>query len=751
MKTTNRSFDLPLGWPARQAGATIVAGAMLLLALLFASGVEARNPDLSYWTQNLSEGVAETEPGENDFAPEIVVDGTTVHVLWLTQNGDYSGHKIFYRRSLDNGVTWGATQLLLEHGDMVTNSTYKRMVVIDGTVHIAFGYYAGSWYGVLGYLRSTDNGASFEALRDLYTAGNAYHVYDVRLATSHGKLSIGFRVQANWKVDNAYHVLNSNDRGENFVTRTAYSTSSGSSWNVADLYRTDNGIYVAYTDSYYYYGLQYGRLYLAASTDAGQTFHSTQLSVPSLNGAHKTYPLQDSHYVPKIAVSGDNVSVIWNGLDDTDQHAIFVRRSTDAGMTFEDPLNLTDGLLDEGQSFQQGQETIAAHGNYVYVVYVTSAGDVQMQRSNNGGASFESSQELSRRGLPYLEDNAWPVIQTDPSVTNGSGVHLFWCVPTHVSSSDGGTTFSRPARVSPYFSYGGTLSSRATAPQMAVGADGKVHVIHRSRYYANDFGGYGDFDIHYRRLDRAPYANGGNNALHLHTDRDVSRFDNMQVRASEHINFSNEMTGEIWVRPYPGGETTGSSSAIKPVFFKAEQDFRTAYAVQTRDWYGERQAQAEIRTTDGTFYVNANDGTGLVPDNAWSHLAFTYDVAGGSDNLKLYLNGELVATATATGSLATGDGLLFVGRYGIWDVAEMRLWSRALTQEEVQANRYTALRAGTPGLKAYYRFRNTTRDFSGFGNDGILMYQETYLAQDFIIEPDYFHAMLPILDLLLVE
>jgi hypothetical protein len=751
MRTTSHPFDLPHGRVARQAGARIAGVAMLLLVVLFSGLGEARNPDLSDWTQNLSEGAASSEPGEDDFAPEVVVVGTTVHVMWLTQNGDYTGHKLYYRRSLDNGNTWQEEQLLLEHGDMVTSKTYKRMVVIDGTVHIAFGYYAGSWYGVLGYLRSLDNGASFEPLRNLYTAGNAYHVLDVRLATSHGKLTIGFRVQANWKVDNAYHVLNSDDHGETFVTRTVYSTDSGNGWRVVDLQRTESGIYVAYTDSDYYYGLIYSRLYLAVSTDGGQAFTSTMMSIPSLNGHHKTYSLQDEHYVPKIAMTGNHVYVIWNGLDGADQHGVFVRRSTDAGATFEDARNLTEGLLDDGQSLQQGHETIAAQGDHVYAVYVTSTGDVQLRRSGDGGANFEPPQELSRRQLPFLEDNAWPVVQTDPSVADGSSVHLFWCVPTQVSSTDGGGSFTRPARVSPYFSYGGTLTSRATAPQMAVGPDGKLHILHRSRYYSNDFGGYGDFDIFYRRLDRAPFASGGNNALHLFSDRDAAHFDNMQVRASEHINFTTSMTGEIWVRPYPDGETTGSTSAIKPVFLKSEQDFHNAYALQTRDWYGARQAQAEIHTTDGTFHVNPDDATGLVPDNEWSHLAFTYDAGGGNDNLKLYLNGELIASTTASGELATGDGLLLIGRYGSWDVTEMRLWDKALAAQELQAGMFTALRQGTPGLKAYYRFRNTSRDFSGNRNDGILMYRETYVTQDFISELNDIQALLPILNLLFDE
>ena len=103
---------------------------MLLLIMVLCSPSEARNPDLSDWTRNLSEGVASSELGEDDFAPEIVVVGTTVHVMWLTQNGDYTGHKLYYRRSLDNGTTWQDEQLLLEHGARIDPVTGQDSIFI---------------------------------------------------------------------------------------------------------------------------------------------------------------------------------------------------------------------------------------------------------------------------------------------------------------------------------------------------------------------------------------------------------------------------------------------------------------------------------------------------------------------------------------------------------------------------------------------------------------------------------------------
>ena len=58
------------------------------------------------------------------------------------------------------------------------------MVVVGETVHIAVPYYNGSWYGVLGYLVFTHNDASFNPIRVLDNAANAWHVHDVLVAAS---------------------------------------------------------------------------------------------------------------------------------------------------------------------------------------------------------------------------------------------------------------------------------------------------------------------------------------------------------------------------------------------------------------------------------------------------------------------------------------------------------------------------------------------------------------------------------------
>ena len=706
--------------------------ALLAVSFLLVTGLaEAKTPDNSFWTRNLSESVAPEELGELDQAQEIEVVGSTVHAMWITTEAVTNARKLYYRRSTDNGATWEAKQLLFTEDDINTDLSYKRMVVTGNTVHIAVNYTEGgsSWYGVLGYLRSIDNGGSFEPIRILFQAASPWKVLDVRVTASDGKVTIGCRNQYNAGVTNDFSIYNSDDGGATFSKRTVYSTVTGSNWTVYDLHRIGDKIYVLYADGYTMYQLQYRRLYLAASSDAGAHFTVNQISVPSLDGEDKAEPPQNGHYVPKIAGVGNTVSVIWSGLDDEDKKSVFFRRSVDSGVTFGAALNLSKGLLPEDKAIANGQETLAAKGSYVYALFVSTAQNVYFRRSVDSGVTFLDMQELTKPGTTYINVGWRPVIKTDPTVASGEKVHVLWVRPTYCVSTDGGATFTRPQLVSPHFSYGGILTNGADRPQMVMGEDGKVHFVVEGKYLSST--GYGDVDVFYRGMSPAPAPSAGSNAIHLYSNRGEYRWDNMQVPASEYLNFSTEMSGEVWVRPSAGGDAI--NGAYQPVFQKVEQsDFTNfPYSLETfPGYYGQRQARVMIYTTSGRVILTPTGATGLVPDDSWSHLAFTYKATGGANNLKLYMNGQLIATATATGNLATGNGLLFVGRYGIYDVTELRLWNRELSQSELAANMYRSLSGSEPGLSAYYTFKNTTKDITGHGNDGILMYQEQYINQD---------------------
>ena len=80
---------------------------MLAVLALLAGHAEARNPDLSDKVINLSGLPGDETPGEkwDDAYQEIVVVGSTVHVVWWTVRYLIS-EQLYYRRSIDGGQTW---------------------------------------------------------------------------------------------------------------------------------------------------------------------------------------------------------------------------------------------------------------------------------------------------------------------------------------------------------------------------------------------------------------------------------------------------------------------------------------------------------------------------------------------------------------------------------------------------------------------------------------------------------------------
>ncbi|MDB9871405.1 DUF1565 domain-containing protein, partial [bacterium] len=118
-----------------------------------------------------------------------------------------------------------------------------------------------------------------------------------------------------------------------------------------------------------------------------------------------------------------------------------------------------------------------------------------------------------------------------------------------------------------------------------------------------------------------------------------------------------------------------------------------------------------------------------ITDNIWHHVAATYNANGGSNNLKVYVDGQLEGQSTKTayfnvddfkiGTNNDGDGEFFNGYMDM-----MRIWNIDLTQEEIQENMYSDVPTINYGLLSDWRFNsgngNMAFDHSGNGNHGTI-------------------------------
>ncbi|MCC2545398.1 PKD domain-containing protein [Hymenobacter sp. BT175] len=111
--------------------------------------------------------------------------------------------------------------------------------------------------------------------------------------------------------------------------------------------------------------------------------------------------------------------------------------------------------------------------------------------------------------------------------------------------------------------------------------------------------------------------------------------------------------------------------------------------------------------------------------NTWYHVAATYD----GSAMKLYVNGQLDATLSVSGNAAASGVFTFGRNYDgnrmlSGSLDELRVWTRALTTAEIQANA-CAVSATAPGLEGYWPCNEGTGtvalDVSGHGHLGTLL------------------------------
>jgi hypothetical protein len=163
-------------------------------------------------------------------------------------------------------------------------------------------------------------------------------------------------------------------------------------------------------------------IYFKRSTDSGCTFGST-INLGNQKGGSID---------PKIAVSGDNVYVVWEHTP-RNNGAIYFARSTDNGATFSSSENLANNTGFNG--FPQ----VAVSGSNVYVVWHDAAHGIFFARSTDNGATFSSSENLgSNTGV-----NGFPQV-----AVSGSNVFVVWHDAAHgiflARSTDNGATFGSP-------------------------------------------------------------------------------------------------------------------------------------------------------------------------------------------------------------------------------------------------------------------------------------------------------------------
>ncbi|HEX8183950.1 MAG TPA: sialidase family protein [Blastocatellia bacterium] len=208
----------------------------------------------------------------------------------------------------------------------------------------------------------------------------------------------------------------STDQGETFTEPLNISRSSGEAFEPEIAVDPGNAINVAWEDS----ATGVNSIMFSRSTDEGKTF-STPLRV-----SKGTDPATEAH----IASDGaGRLSVVWVQGTEEEKQAYY-SRSTDGGLTFSDPVNLSNTA---GASISK--PLIATFRDIVYVAYQNEARrdmQVYLTKSEDAGVSFSSPVQVSNA------DNSKGRAHSAAMVVDSRGVlHIVWIDASIVGNDEG--------------------------------------------------------------------------------------------------------------------------------------------------------------------------------------------------------------------------------------------------------------------------------------------------------------------------
>jgi hypothetical protein len=162
-------------------------------------------------------------------------------------------------------------------------------------------------------------------------------------------------------------------------------------------------------------------IFFKRSSNAGTSF-GKEINLSNNNGFSEH---------PQLATSGNNVYVVWADNSLSANREILFARSTDGGISFGNPKNLSN---DKGDSYNQ---EIFAFEDNVYVVWLdkedtnnteNTKGRILLKSSPDGGSSF--GQTLDLGGDSNANDNSFPKV-----TAYNNHVYVIWNVEQEIEKS----------------------------------------------------------------------------------------------------------------------------------------------------------------------------------------------------------------------------------------------------------------------------------------------------------------------------
>ncbi|CAN5558527.1 hypothetical protein BH10BAC5_BH10BAC5_21100 [soil metagenome] len=327
-------------------------------------------------------------PGYLSFSRSIATTNNVVHTVWHDiRDGNW---EIYYKRSIDGGVSWGADTRLTFNGaqsDQVSITAKGNNVYIvwhdtrDGNLEIYFK-------------QSNDQGLTWS--QDIRLTNNSSNSYNATIAVA------GSFIYTTWYDERdgnrEIYFKRSNDAGLNWEADVRLSNSAGQS-EFPSISASGNSVNIAWVDD------RDGNteIYNKNSFDNGSTW-SNELRV-----TNNTFNSQN----PSITSSGDNVYLVY-GDDRNGPMQIFYKRSLNRGLSWEPETILVQN------GYTNFRPIIEVSGSNVYLVwFVHYPWMIYYKMSTNAGSTWSEDTYLTTP-----ERGQWNAV---PALTfSGSTIHVLW-------------------------------------------------------------------------------------------------------------------------------------------------------------------------------------------------------------------------------------------------------------------------------------------------------------------------------------
>ena len=372
-----------------------------------------------------------TDPAGSELSlfPAVCCDGMKVYVAWYDRrNGDLD---VYFNRSLDGGRTWLAQDIRLDSGVAgAAGSLIPRICCSGASVYVVwYDYRAGD--PDIHFNRSLDSGLTWlpqDVRLDRGPAGSASS-RDPSICCD------GPRVYVAWH----------DDRNGSWDIYANRSLDSGATWLANDV-RIDRD---AGSFDQQFVTLACAGTQVAAVWSDGRNGGSSVVFTRSLDGGATWAPTDttlddaDSAGIPRVAVAGTRIHVVWTDTRAAQPH-IRYNRSTNSGVDW-----LANDVQVDGSSGAANNPSLCAFDIDLYVVWQDTRNgeaDVYFQHTRDSGATWLPADTRLDLDLPGVA-TSW-----DPQVCCGQvDVHVCWRDDRdgrfdiyHRWSGDRGATWSSP-------------------------------------------------------------------------------------------------------------------------------------------------------------------------------------------------------------------------------------------------------------------------------------------------------------------